>query len=286
MSKDNALAKPNKKDLAADQELIQQLRESYPFDPSALRIQLPRISMLSQDKTETVGTGKNKKITVIEAAGTFFEEKQGEELDEEGKKKWTREELGDEIEGIILYQRKQLRMYDEKTELYTSSPVFDSNEETVPLFCNKAEVARGTVAELKAKYQHEDKKGKVKSKLEDNKILYVLYNDEVYQVNLRGSSMYAYLTYARKVTPPAVLTKFSSEAREKGEIEWNQMTFEAIRPLNTKELKASLEKVQEIKDSIAVEKASYASTQPAKTDLPPLDVDEEDTKSSIKKRDY
>ena len=130
-------------------------------------------------------------------------------------------------------------------------------------------MARGTVAELKAQYEYQDKDGKTKSKLEDNKILYVLYNDEVYQINLRGSSMYAYMAYARKVTPPAVLTHFSSEAREKGDIEWNQMTFEALRSLNTKELKASIEKVQEIKDSVAVERASYANAHP-KSDLPAL----------------
>lgn len=286
MAKNNALAKTDKKEMSAgDQELVQQLRESYPFDPSALRIQLPRISMLSQDKTEITGTGKNKKITVLEAAGTFFKEMQTEELDEEGKKKWSKDELGDEIEGIILYQRKQLRMYDENTELYTSSPVFDSNEETVPLFCNKAEVTRGTVAELKAKYQYQDKEGKTKSKLEDNKILYVLYEDEVYQVNLRGSSMYAYMAYARKVTPPAVLTRFSSEAREKGDIEWNQMTFEALRSLNTKELKMTLEKVEEIRNSIAVEKASFANLQP-KSNLPSLDDDEEEGGKHGKKKDY
>lgn len=282
--KETGLAKTSEKKLsAADQELVQQLRESYPFEPSALRIQLPRISMLSQDKTEITGTGKGKKINVLEAAGTFFKEMQTEEVDEEGKKKWSKDELGDEIEGIILFQRKQLRMYDEKTELYTSSPVFDSNEEIVPLFCNKAEVARGTVAELKAKYQYQDKDNKTKSKLEDNKILYVLYEDEVYQMNLRGSSMYAYMTYARKVTPPAVLTRFSSEAREKGDIEWNQMLFEPLRPLNTKELKTTLEKVEEIRNSVAVEKASFANTQP-KSDLPPLDG--EDGKSGAKKRDY
>jgi hypothetical protein len=266
----NKLAKVEKHELSVEeQELTQTLRESFPFEPSALRIMLPRISMLSQDKTEVTGKGKEKKIKILASAGTFFTERQTEEVDEEGKKKWVKEELGDKIEGIILFQRKQLRMYDEKTELYTSSPVFDSNDEIVPLFCNKAEVARGTVAELKAQYEYQDKDGKTKSKLEDNKILYVLYNDEVYQINLRGSSMYAYMSYARKVTPPAVLTRFSSEAREKGDIEWNQMTFEALRQLNTKELKASIEKVREIKDSVAVERASYANAHP-KSDLPAL----------------
>ena len=252
-----------------DQELVNQLRESFPFDPSALRIQLPRISMRSQDKME--GTGKSKKVT--EAAGTFYTERQGEEVDEEtGNKKWVKEELpaGDTFDGVILFQRKQLRMYDEKTELYTSSPVFDSPDEVIPLWCNKSEVARGTMAELKAKYQYKDEDDKVKSKLEDNKILYILMDGEVYQLNLRGSSMYAYMTYARKVVPPTVLTRFSSEAREKGKIEWNQMTFAVHRPLDNKELLEVKEKVDEIRSSIAIEKQSYANTQPKSTVLPSL----------------
>ena len=252
MKKETALEK-------VDQELVAQLRESFPFDPSALRIQLPRISMRSQDKME--GTGKNKKV--VEAAGTFYEEKQTAEVDEEtGKNKWSHDELGDSIKGVILFQRKQLRLYDEKTESYTSSPVFDTVDEVVPLFCNKSEVARGTTAELKAKYEYKDEDGKTKSKLEDNKILYVLVGDDVFQMNLRGSSMYAYQTYTRKCVPNTVLTGFGSEAREKGKIEWNQMTFETLRPLDNKELTDVMARVTEIKDSIMVEKQSYASTQP------------------------
>jgi hypothetical protein len=267
-TKTQALAKRPKAEMQeADPELLAQLRESFPFEPSQLRIQLPRLSMTSQDKTEVTGKGKDKKIKVLEAAGTFFIERQTDETDPEtGNKKWSRTELGEEIEGIIVYFRKQLRMFDEGTGFYTSSPIFDTPDEVVPLFCNKAEVARGTAAELKAKYAFKDKDGKMKSKLEDNKILYVLYEDEVYQMNLRGSSMYSYMTYARKVTPPAVLTRFSSEAKEKGDIEWNQMVFEALRPLNTKEAKMSLENVKKIREAVAVEKASFASMNQQRDD--------------------
>lgn len=263
-SKSNALVKTNKKEVAVqDPEILAELRGAFPNDPSALRIQLPRLSMLSQDKKEESGKGKEKKIKVVEAAGTFFIERQTDEVEEgTGNRKWSREEIGDSVEAIILFQRKQLRMYDEDTEQYTSSPIFDSGDEVIPLFCDRKEVARGTAAELKAKYQYKDEKdGKTKSKLEDNKILYVLIEDEVYQLNLRGSSMFSYMTFARKVSPPTVLVRLSSEEKEKGTINWNQMTFEPIRPLNNKELKSVLEKVNEIKDSVVVEKASFASVQ-------------------------
>lgn len=238
---------------APSAEVLAQLEESYPVETVGARIQLPRLSMVSQDQTE--GKGKAMKVTV--EAGTFFHERQSEEEDENGKRIWKKDELGVSVEGIILFKRKQLRMYDEDTELYTSSPVYDTDDEVVPLWCDKKEVAKGTPAELKALYAYEDKEGKTKSKLEDNRILYVLMGDEVFQLNLRGSSMWAFMTYARKVTPPTVLTKFGSEFKEKGTIAWNQMTFENVRPLNAKEADNVLEQIQKIKKAISVEKSNY-----------------------------
>ncbi len=213
--------------------------------------------MVSQDKTE----GKGKQMKVTQEAGTFLKEYQTEETDENGKKVWAKDELGTEIEGTIVFQRKQLKFYDETTQDFTSSTIFDSNEDIIPLFCNKAEVARGTVAELKAKYNFVDPKdGKTKSRLEDNKVLYVLYNDEIHQMTLRGSSMYACKTYLKEVPNPTIfLTKFSSEPMEKGSIAWNKMTFVNVRPLTAKEAKEVLEKQNEIRQGVAEEKAYFAS---------------------------
>ena len=201
-------------------------------------------------------------MKVVTEAGTFFTEKQSEEIDEEtGKKTWDREEHGDSIEGIILFQRKQLKMYNSDTEEYTSSPVYDNEDEVLRLFCDKKEVAKGTPKELKALYEYEDKdSGKVKSKLEDNRILYVQLEGEVYQMNLRGSSMYSFLTYARKILPPSVITRFSSEAKEKGQIAWNQMTFTPVRKLSQKEAEEIVTKVQEIKAAVTAEKAQFSKT--------------------------
>lgn len=237
----------------ADDETLATLSESFPVEPGVNRILLPRLGMVSQDQVE----GKGKSMKVVTEAGTFFIEKQTDEVDEDGKKKWEREEIGTSIRGLILFQRKQLRMYDEKTELFTSSPIYDSEEEVVPLFCDKNEVGRGTPKELKEKYQYTDKEGKVKSKLEDNRILYVEVDDTIYQLNLRGSSMYAFMTYSRKVSPPTVITEFSSEAKEKGSIEWNQMTFTPVRKLTQKEAEAAVNKIKEIKTAIVLEKSQY-----------------------------
>ena len=231
------------------------LRNSFPQDPGFTRVMLPRITFKSQDVTE----GKGKAMKVVTEAGTFIEERETDDVDEVTQKKvWDKKELGSEIEGIILFQRKQLRYFDETTEEFTSSPVYDTEDEVVRLFCNKAEVAKGTPAELKAKYEYTTKEGKTKSKLEDNRILYILKDDELFQLNLRGSSMYAFLTYARKVLVPAVVTTMNSEAKEKGTIAWNQMTFTAKRQLTQDEIDDVLIKISEIQQSIAEEKNFFS----------------------------
>lgn len=239
-----------------DEQTLQALRNEFPVDPGYDRILLPRLGFKSQDVYE--GKGKEKKV-VIEA-GTFIEERETEELDEEGKKVWSKEEIGTEVEGVIIFQRKQLRHYDEKTGTFTSSPVYDEPDEVVPLFQNRSEVHRGTPEELKKHYEYTDDNGKNKSALEENRILYILVggvDGELMQLNLRGSSLYSFLSYSRKVTPPAVLTHMSSEAMKKGSIEWNKMVFEVAKPLTDAEVRTVLEKIAELKGSIAAEKSFY-----------------------------
>lgn len=241
---------------AVSEESLALLRESYPVETTFQRIMLPRLGLVSQDVTE----GKGKAMKVVTEAGTFYTEKQTDELDENDKKIWEKEEIGIGIEGIVLFQRKQLRFYDSSNETYTSSPIYDNDEEVIPLFCNKQEVDRGTPAELKAKeeYQGLSAKGKPISKLEDNRILYVLYNGEVYQMNLRGTSMYAFKKYASTTLPNSVVTAFGSEAKENGSISWSQMTFQVSRQLNQKEANDIIKRVQEIKEAIMAEKGQYA----------------------------
>lgn len=262
-------------------EALDQLRQDYPTEVGFNRTLLPRFGLVSQDVTEEKKVNGKKQIEVIYEAGTFFVEKQGDEEEEvevDGKmvkrKKWNRTELGTSAEGVIVFQRKQLKHFDEDANQgkgeYTSSPVYDTDDEVIPLFLNKKEIARGTPAELKAKYPGTHKTtGKPISLLEDNRILYVLLKTEedeegtIFQLNLRGSSMYSFLTYQRSTLPPSVLTKFDSEFNEKGSIAWNKMTFEAIRPLGQKEVDDVIARVNDIKEGIAAEKASYAAAAPS-----------------------
>lgn len=261
---------------APSAEKLAMLKSNVPTEPTHTRVLLPRIVFKSQDVTEETKdpkTGK-KKVDVITEAGTFLRQSQRKDegtgelvLDEDsGKPIWDTEELGTNMEGIIAYQRKQLRYFDESTDQATSSPIYDEETDVIPLFCDRAEVGRGTPAELRAQYPGgKTLKGKDKSLLEDQRVLYVLLDGVLHQLTLRGSSMYSYMDYSRKVRPslPAVLTHFSSTAESNGNVSWNKMSFEAKRPLTDSEVDLVLEQQGELKDAIAQEKAFYASQQPA-----------------------
>src|SRR5665213_2881151 len=235
----------SKKTEMATEQSVADVNSAFPVDTgSYAQTQLPRLGMVSQDKTE--GKGKAMKVTV--EAGTFFIEHSTDEKDEQGKTVWNRKELGDEIEATIIYSRKQLRMFDEATETFSSTPIYDTEDEILPLWANKAEVDRGTPAELKARYMGVSKKtGKPVSDLKDNKILYVLYEGELYQLNIWGSSMYSFKDYQRKARPgvPSVLTHFTSSSEENGAVTWNKMQFSAERPLDQEELDEVKEKQTE-----------------------------------------
>lgn len=237
-----------------DESLLAQLTASYPVEPGFNRLHLPRLTFKSQDVTE--GKGKAKKVVV--EAGTFFTEHATDEKDAEGKVIWEKEEVGTEFEGFIAYQRKQLRYYDEPNDVYYSTPIYDSSDDVVPLFKGGKKVATGTPAELKKTFEYTDPEGKVKSKLEDNVILYIIKDDELFQMSLRGSSMYSFKGFARKVAVPTQLVHFSSTPQEKGSIEWNQMEFTALRMVSQDEAIAVLEAQNKIKEAIEAERAAYA----------------------------
>jgi hypothetical protein len=264
MSKQStALTKP------MSDEVAEQLKSAFPQEASALRIRLPRFNMISQDVTEEVKnpkTGK-KEISIITEAGTFVTESQSEELDEDGKKKWDVTELGVSIPEItILYERKQLRFYDQSTKSYTSSPIYDTADEVVPLWRDKKEVARGTPAELRARpeFQGKTADGKSTSKLEEDRVLFVKYEGQAYQWTVRGSSKYAWLKYKKDTVPNHVITSLSSEAMENGATKWNQTTFSVVRRLNAEESEEVLVEVQKIQRAISMEKESYANVQASK----------------------
>jgi len=252
------MAKKESTELAVvDPAMLAELKDMYPTEAGGFnKIKLPRIGFASQDVME--GTGKNKKVTV--EAGTFFLERETDELKENGKKLWSKEEIGTTMEGIILYHRYQLSYYDESTELYTSSPVYDSADEVIPLWCDGKQIAKGTPAELKKLYKFVGEDGKEKSKLKDNRIVYVLYKDELFQLNLHGSSMYSFMKYVRTVNPPTVVTEFASEFQEKGKIQWNMMTFNPKGSIAQEMFPEIVAKVKEIKMAIQLEKGTQVET--------------------------
>lgn len=237
------------------QELINQVSGNMPANDSFQRILLPRLGMFSQDQTE----GKGKSMKVTNEAGEFYIEKETDELNEEGKKIWKKESIGTSIEGTVVFYRKQLSMYDQATEKYTSSPIYDADDELIPLFCEKKQTNKGLPKDLKALYAFTSEDGKKKSKLQDNKILYVLYKGEMYQMALKGTSMYSFMAYLRQAIPPTVLTTFNSEPKTNGSTEWNMMTFKTVRTLDNDEITHVLELQEQIKNSIKAEKSYFAS---------------------------
>lgn len=277
----------NKKELQTtiDNNVLEQLRNSQPVEDRFTRMQIPRLGMFSQDKLEDsvdTETGKKKK-DIVNEAGVFFLEKETEELDEDGKKIWTKEEIGKSIDVTIIYNRKQLKMYDAKNNIFTSSPIYDDNNEIITLFANKEKVATGTPDELKKKYEFKGEDGKIKSSLKDNRILYVIYNGELHQLNIGGSSMYSFLEYARKVSPAisAVETTLNSESKVNGSIAWNQMTFKKLRDLSNEEALSALDLVNQIKDAVSAEKAFFSKKEVTSSEVVHPDFAEDDDQLAI-----
>lgn len=236
------------------------LGQLTPQEQGFTRISLPRLGMYSQDKFE----GKGKSAVLVKEAGMFYTEVPPATKEEE----WTKVEIGNTMDGVVLYHRKQLSYYDNATEKYTSSPIYDTPEDVIPLFLDGKEVQRGTPAELKAKYAYTDPDdGKVKSKLEDMRVLYILKDGQVYQMSLRGSSMWSFSKYAKSCLVSSVLTRFNSESKENGSIAWNQMTFDALREITPEEASVVIDNLQKITASIAEEKAYFASLAQNKASL-------------------
>ena len=243
-------------------DLLAEAAGNMPVDTSYQRVILPRIGMYTQDQTE----GKGKSMTVTAEAGTYYIDQESDELNDEGKKVWTKTELGPEIEATVIYHREKLSYYDNATNEFTASPIFDEDTDVVPLFKARKEIARGTPKDLKKNYMYVDPKdGKTKSKLQDMVVLYVLYKGKIYQSEIKGTSMWAFKSYSRTCVPPVVLTRFNSEYKENGSINWNQMKFITVRKLTEDEVREVVGLQNMIKSSIKAEKDYFASLD---TDVP------------------
>jgi len=270
MPKTQSLAKTQQQEVAiVSQEDKDFLGSLFVQESSYQKVSFPRISFVSQDKTETIGTGKNKEIKLITAAGIFFTEKATDEKDENGKSIWDKEEIGDTIEVQIVYERRQLRYYDDAEKKFTSSPIYDSAEEIVPLFCERKEVLRGTPKELQSHFMTKvirsgKRKGQKTTALEEERILYVIYQGEVYSMNIKGSSLWGhdpigFLEYKKRCNPAMVITSISSVEKQPGEeVCWNQLSFTALRPANSEEFETVKNTAMMLLNSIKEEKAFFS----------------------------
>ena len=218
-------------------EQLATLNDNFPVVGDTSRVSYPRFGMLSKDIVETSGTGKNKKVKVVQAAGTFFTEKdEGEVNPETGKKVWTKSFIeGESVNVIIVFHRRQLRMFDASLEKFYSTPIFDNAEQVIPLFLDKKVMATGTQAFLQGKFPALTQKGKPTSSLKEETILYVIYEGEMYQCTLTQSSKWEFKTYTRTCNPSGVVTSLSSVEETFGENTYNKIKFTNKRVVNVEE---------------------------------------------------
>lgn len=225
------------------------LDSSYPVSEESNRLTFPRLGMLSKDLTEETGKGKAKTIKVIESAGTFYTEKDNGEVDEEtGKKVWTKEFIGEEIEVIIAYERKQLRKFDASLKKFISTPLYDNAEQVLPLYLDKQVIKRGTPEQLQSLYPALTAKGKKTSDLKEECILFVIYEGEMYQMTISQSSKWAFKDYKKGVNPSKVLTLVGSVEETFGTNAYRKMTFKNERFITQEELDSVLENQGILKD--------------------------------------
>lgn len=234
-------------------ELAAQIMGNIPVEEGYQETQFPRINFVSKDVTEEKKVAGKKVIDIITEAGTFVKEVYDPE-----SKEFNKEELGKTIDVTFVFERKQLKHYSE-SEGYTSSPIFDTDEDIIPLFNNKKTVARGTAPELCAKADYtEIVEGKKRSTLKEEKILYVLYEGEMHQMAIRGSSGWNFSKYKKGERISLVVTTIDSEEAENGSNRYSKMIFSKARDLNGTEAMEVLEYQNEIKGGIADKNAYFA----------------------------
>lgn len=252
-------------ELSAEQLAI--LNESYPVSEESNGLVLPRFGMLSKDITESTGSGKTKKISVIQAAGTFFTERDNGEINEEGKKVWTKTFLdGDSQDVTIIYHRRQLRMYDSSLEKFYSTPIYDTSDQVLPLYLDKQVVKRDTQEQLQAMFPSVTLKGKPSSKLKEDTILFVLYKGEMYQCNLSQSSKWEFKSYAKKLNPSSVITTLGSVEETFGDNTFRKMTFTEKRKIKPEEFDSVVENQGVLKEKVENDKKFFLAPVSSKAD--------------------
>lgn len=232
------MSKIKKEIQVLSKEQLDELNNAFPVSDESTRQSFPRFGMLAKDIVKETGSGKNKKIEVIEAAGTFYtEEDKGEISEETGKKVWTKTFIGEQVEVIIAFYRKQLRLFDSSLNKFISSPIYDNKNQIIPLYLDKRQMTRGTTEELRARYPKLTEKGKKSSKLNEETILYIIYEDKLYQCNLSQSSKWSFSDYKKSLNPSTVITILGSLEETNGSNTYRKMTFKSNGLINTEQFK-------------------------------------------------
>lgn len=241
---------------------LDKLRQAYPqhAEDSYVKNVLPQIRF----KAKAVLDESGEKVAI--KAGTFVLVTKGEEVD--GKAEYVETALGEKINVDVLYERYRLSYYDSANEEYVSSPVFDDRNEIVKLFNGGKQHASGTVAELQALPEfivmEEDKK---KCKLQLQKVLYVVYKNELHEMSLSLGNGFAWRKFKQDNIVPAIHTEITSEKTENGGNKYNQMVFKNAGWLTEEEAERNLALVEEIKKGIEAEKAYYGQTAAPQGDM-------------------
>jgi hypothetical protein len=255
------------------EEQISELNAAYPISEESNRLQLPRFGCLSKDIVEETGTGKNKKITIIQPSGTFFTESDEGEVNEDGKKVWTKTYLEGETQDVqICYPRRQLRKFDSSLKKFISSPIFDNGEQVIPLYLDKQVIQRGTQAQLQKLYPALTQKGKPTSDLREETILYVIYNDELHQMNLSQSSKWEFKSYAKSINPSIVVTTLGSVEETFGKNTYRKVTFKSAGLINNDQFKMVKENQAILKATVEADQKFYLAAG-----TPDKDFDKEAT---------
>lgn len=236
------------------EEQLAFLNESYPASDDSQRLSLPKFGMLAKDLVEEIGTGKNKKINVIQASGTFYTERDNGEKNKEGKSVWTNDYIDSEtVEVQVIYHRYQLRYFDKSLNKFISTPIYDNPDQILPLYLDKKIIKTGTEKELQALYPKLTAKGKPSSDLKKLTILYVVYKGELYQFGLSTSSGWEFSNYKKKVNPSTVITTLSSTEETFGVNTFRKTLFDVARPISADEFTAVKDGVEAIKTQVAVD---------------------------------
>lgn len=250
-----------KKEVSSEELSLEQLAildSGYPVSDEVSKLTLPRFGMISKDITESTGTGKLKKISVLQASGTFFTEEDKGEVGENGKKVWTETFLDkDKQDVVIVFHRKQLRMYDSSLEKFYSTPIFDNSEQVLPLYLDKQVVKRGTQKQLQDLFPAVTLKGKPSSKLKEETILYVLIDGVLHQCNLSQSSKWEFMSYKKSVNPSTVITTISSVEETFGDNTFRKMIFTKKRNINGGEFDEVVENQRLLKDQVEADKRFF-----------------------------